>query len=416
MVGELDSGIELFRQLVRVWPTAQAEDYYNTATRNWDDELMRTDIELITVHRKEAGAPEPPELEDVKMPKLPFSLAAAVGQKATPGTGAAAPMALGAVKPVTAAGVGARPAGVVSRPLVAVSRAAPVPVKSAPAGAKALPRPAAAGSSDDLRLVALLVAKWKLDPTRTKVLLAKLPAAKRRYVITNFKASAAGPSANAELQAFIAECDRTNGWAASGSPASAVKAPVPVAGVKRPLSAVAALAPGANTRPRLATTSSAGTLRPGTATTPRPATSLGAALRSASAPPALAARRVPAPVRAATPRPGVVAAATPRPPWGSVSASVAARPALRPGVAPSWPSKPAAPAPRAKAAPAAYGVRPATPRPAASPGAWPVGKTISKPVVRPAAPWAAAAARAPARPVAVPGQVRPITGRTLVRR
>eukprot|EP00450_Noctiluca_scintillans_P032057 CAMPEP_0194547220 /NCGR_PEP_ID=MMETSP0253-20130528/91825_1 /TAXON_ID=2966 /ORGANISM="Noctiluca scintillans" /LENGTH=78 /DNA_ID=CAMNT_0039394403 /DNA_START=57 /DNA_END=290 /DNA_ORIENTATION=+ len=61
----------------------------------------------------------------------------------------------------------------------------------------------------DLRLVALFVAKWKLDHTKTKMLLAKLTPPRRRFVIQRFKTTVTGPPAFLTLEKYIKECDWT---------------------------------------------------------------------------------------------------------------------------------------------------------------------------------------------------------------
>lgn len=72
MTGLLDderSAPELFRELLRLLPSVQVEDYY--ANGQWDQDCIRIDIELLEKHREEAGAPEPPPLEDIPMVELP---------------------------------------------------------------------------------------------------------------------------------------------------------------------------------------------------------------------------------------------------------------------------------------------------------------------------------------------------------
>lgn len=123
---------------------------------------MRTDLQLIEVHRREAGAPEPPDLSEVELPPLPQGAAIA-----------------------TAAA---------QSPLVAVSGQG------------------LGDSVADLRLLALFVTKWKLDPNATKRAFIKLLPARRRYVMAHFKAKG-GPDPNTELQQFVDECSSSNVWA-----------------------------------------------------------------------------------------------------------------------------------------------------------------------------------------------------------
>ncbi|CAJ1448811.1 unnamed protein product, partial [Effrenium voratum] len=147
------SGPELFKELRRFYSVAQVEDYFKHGV--WRDELMRTDLRLIAVHRREAGAPEPPDLSEVQVPDLP--------------RGAVAPMA--SMATTLGASVG------------------------------------------ELRLLALFVAKWKLDVTRTKATLTKLLPARRRYVIANFKGQG-DSDINDQLETYISQCEATNAWAA----------------------------------------------------------------------------------------------------------------------------------------------------------------------------------------------------------
>lgn len=188
------SGPELFRELLRFYPVADLDDYWRAGV--WKNDLMKTDLVLVEAHRREAGAPDPIPLEEVKMPDLPI-----------------------VAKLPGMFGMGVN--GV-------------VPPKMAAAGAA----PAAAGSPvAELRLIALFVAKWKMDPTKTKLLLAKMTPARRRYVIQNFKTQSAGPEASTALDQFIAQCERTGDW--DKAAAVTVVSPKPVipgmlSGAKRP--------------------------------------------------------------------------------------------------------------------------------------------------------------------------------------
>lgn len=219
------SGAELFKELYRIYPVAEPEDYYKNGV--WKDDIMKLDIGLVEAHRKESGAPDAPDMKDVVMPELPA--ASLIAKAATPGISLVA-----AARPVVA--------GV-----------------AAPAG-----QTAAAASIAELRLIALFVAKWKLDPTKAKTLLAKLNPTRRRYVIQNFKTTVAGPSALATLETYISTCEKSGAWdkgVPAPAPVAAVgprgpltvparpTAPAIVAGVKRPISPAA---PGpAAVRPRV---------------------------------------------------------------------------------------------------------------------------------------------------------------------
>lgn len=170
------SGPELFKEVLRLMDTVDVEDYFKNG--RWDDVLMRMDHVLLEAHRKEAGASDPPDLKDVKLP-------------------ANMPRPMGMGMP-----------GMMNRPgfpgLMAVR----------PAGAVAATG-AAGGHVAELRLISLFVAKWQLDPTPTKTVLAKLTPPRRRYVIQSFKATAKGAGAGDELKTYIAKCEKTNAWAAA---------------------------------------------------------------------------------------------------------------------------------------------------------------------------------------------------------
>lgn len=210
------TGVELFRELLRIYPVAELEDYY---WNGWRTEAMKVDLQLVAHHRLEAGAADPIPLDKVQLPQLPASAYAAA---ATPAT---RPQALFQ--------------GVTGLRLVAGA--------AAPGGTA----PSVSGGAE-LRLMALFVAKWKLDPSRTKLMLAKLEPPQRRFIIQNFKAvtSAGTPAVTDELEKFITESREKETWPKDGAPAAAA-VPRPAAGVKRP--AEAASAEPANKAAKVAT-------------------------------------------------------------------------------------------------------------------------------------------------------------------
>jgi len=247
------TGPELFKELYRVYPVADFEDYFKNGV--WKDDVMRTDLVLIYAHAREAGAPYPPPLSEIKLPNLPKGVPAA--RPALAG----GPLSMG-VRPILATPV--------VRPPPAAGTAPAAAVGTAPAAGAA----ATAGSqATELRLIALFVAKWKLDATRTKLMLAKLTPARRRYVIQNFKSLGGDPST--ALEQFIAKCEQTNAWAGATAPAAtapAAVAPPAAAGIKRPLTPTMSVDP--SKRPRMMTPGVANTaapLRPGTVAGARPA-------------------------------------------------------------------------------------------------------------------------------------------------
>lgn len=235
------SGVQLFKELLRVYPIAEPEDYFKGGM--WKDEVMKMDLKLIYAHAREAGAPYPPALEKVKLPDMPQQMLNATGGIQLP-AGVRPPLgALAQVRP------GATP----------ITAPGAVPA----AGAAA----AAAGPAVELRLIALFVAKWKLDPTKTKVMLAKLTPARRRYVIQTFKGATPGGDSTGALDQHIAQCEKTNAWAnatavvtptpaATTPPKATALTPVLATGVKRPLTpTITPTNPAldASKRPRLAT-------------------------------------------------------------------------------------------------------------------------------------------------------------------
>lgn len=68
--GAEDDGMLLFREFLRVLPGAKIDAYYKFG--RWNRESLETDLELVRAHRLEAGAPEPPPLEDIPEPELPY--------------------------------------------------------------------------------------------------------------------------------------------------------------------------------------------------------------------------------------------------------------------------------------------------------------------------------------------------------
>mmetsp|Transcript_32974 Transcript_32974/g.60369 ORF Transcript_32974/g.60369 Transcript_32974/m.60369 type:complete len:141 (-) Transcript_32974:61-483(-) len=62
-------GVDLFREILRLMPDAQPQDYIRSGV--WQNETMKMDMEILECHRAEAGAPAPRPLEEVPMPKVP---------------------------------------------------------------------------------------------------------------------------------------------------------------------------------------------------------------------------------------------------------------------------------------------------------------------------------------------------------
>lgn len=227
-------GPELFKELLRVYPVADIEDYFKAG--QWKNDMMKCDLQLVNMHRREAGAPDPIPLEDVRMPEMPQ----VAPMPAAPMPGARPPMMAGPPP---------------ARPPMAVPKAGGSVVPTPPAAAGA---GAGGNAAMELRLIALFIAKWQLDPTTVKIMLAKLLPARRRYVMQHFKAAAPGLAATAALEQFIARCEQTNAWAGATAPAPAGAAPgmrpvAPAAGLKRPMTPMmaAAAAQGPAKMPRM---------------------------------------------------------------------------------------------------------------------------------------------------------------------
>lgn len=153
-------GPELFKELVRLYPLAEVEDYFKGG--QWNAELLKMDIQVFWSHREEAGAPEPPPVEEVKVGHLPAG-------NPTP--------ANGFLQSPVAAGLQVQPQGALT-------------------GA-------------ELQLMVNFANKHKLDPVRAKTMLCALPAPQRYAVIGGFapKEAKEGEESDVhkQLEAFIAE-------------------------------------------------------------------------------------------------------------------------------------------------------------------------------------------------------------------
>lgn len=148
------TGLELFRELKRLYSEANVEDYYKMGV--WNNRILRVDWCLLDAHRKEAGAPVPPPLEDVPVPKLPENKFSG-------------------------------------------------PALLTPALLQLVQSRAANGPAAELREAAIFISKNKLDPTRSKGLLMDLPMQERRQVMQTFKSEQVGFEATDDLEAFIRE-------------------------------------------------------------------------------------------------------------------------------------------------------------------------------------------------------------------
>lgn len=146
---EEKEGIELFHEFLRLYPTAEADDYIRLGA--WRNDLLRLDYHIIQLHRKDGGAPEPPPLSEVPFPDL---------SKIT------------------------RP-GMVQNGMV-VGPGAPklIPLASAPVVTALAPVDTTAA---DERLVMVFTAKHKLEVARAKEIIMALEPRERRAVFLGFK-------------------------------------------------------------------------------------------------------------------------------------------------------------------------------------------------------------------------------------
>jgi hypothetical protein len=195
------TGAELFKELYRIYPTADPEDYFRNG--QWRNDVLKADLTLMEAHRREAGAPDMPDLDEIKFPQMPV-------QTSSPTLGA----------------------GFVVQQMKQQQLQQQQQSSSGSVGA------AVGNQVVEIRLIALFVAKWKLDPVSAKESLSKLSPARRRYVIQHFKSTSSGVEATEELKKFIAECEKDGKWdiaaatastaAANGTLASPVAAKAPI--------------------------------------------------------------------------------------------------------------------------------------------------------------------------------------------
>jgi len=215
------NGPELFRELLRLLPTLEPDDYCKHGM--WQNELMRLDVQILAAHRTEAGAPDPPPLESVKLPETP---APPLGM-----AGWSQPLQM-----VSPAHWGGQPI----RPKMPV-QAAPMPPSAISASSST------ADAAGQLQHVAQFINKWGFDRMQAGGLLARLSPARRVYVMAHFQeaGAAGGGAVTQRLEAYIRQCEATNAWVAADAAAPQVKAAPKVvappsasallaAGVKRP--------------------------------------------------------------------------------------------------------------------------------------------------------------------------------------
>eukprot|EP00928_Gymnodinium_smaydae_P046972 TRINITY_DN31318_c0_g1_i1.p1 TRINITY_DN31318_c0_g1~~TRINITY_DN31318_c0_g1_i1.p1 ORF type:complete len:349 (+),score=28.89 TRINITY_DN31318_c0_g1_i1:125-1171(+) len=177
------SGVELFRELLRFYPVAKLENYYQDG--RWLVDRLEVDIELTFAHRELVNPPEePPALEDIPYPELPVQRHRSEVLR---------PLAGGAVQ---------RRAG---------SGPPPRTPTAMPGGAAAMP--SAAERAAIIEATDRFVKDWGLDRSRVRVMLAKVPPGRRMKIIQSFDGGPAGrggsvPQITAALQRHIERCER----------------------------------------------------------------------------------------------------------------------------------------------------------------------------------------------------------------
>lgn len=181
------TGVELFRELKRIYTVACVEDYYWAG--RWDDLVMRVDMALLLTHRRDSGAPEPVPLEEVPYPELPTDFA----PSPQPAGAGAVPPSLGIARPKGWPGGGPRP--------------------------KAVPETPWTGPAGELRMVEGFMGKWKLNPSRTRVSLAKLEVPRRRYVLREFE-TVEGVDFDDLLAQYMKDCEASGVWDEAEIPAA----------------------------------------------------------------------------------------------------------------------------------------------------------------------------------------------------
>jgi len=244
-------GMLLFRELLRVFPTADVADYFKNGV--WNKNLIKLDTEVIGVHKQEAGADAPPPLSEIKEPVLiGYPNGWVPQQHQMPTMPAGIPLGLNAAAAAALAQQKAMmmPKAQLLRPAMPVGSGtamagAQLPkAVGVPTGKAAMqivqPKAGATGATPALsqadvegRMIAGFSAKWKMEPQSVKEALEAVSPVKRRWVIANFQNN--NPIGRAPIdvfQDFIGQCEQTNAWAAATAPTAGAS----MLGVKRPLS------------------------------------------------------------------------------------------------------------------------------------------------------------------------------------
>mmetsp|Transcript_140871 Transcript_140871/g.392671 ORF Transcript_140871/g.392671 Transcript_140871/m.392671 type:complete len:321 (+) Transcript_140871:86-1048(+) len=187
------SGSELFRELKRLLPTAIFGDYYQNGA--WKRRHLLVDIELVQAHRREAGAPDPPSLSERDIPEL------AQMEPSLP--------------PSRASGSAARN-GRRRAPGEASSRLTPTQPPEPP------PRALVADARhEESARIREFTEKWRVNPKKGKLLLARLRPSQQLWVMRHFRVDSTSMGPTTQLEHFIRDAERNGDLAAAEGPGTA---------------------------------------------------------------------------------------------------------------------------------------------------------------------------------------------------
>lgn len=187
----------LFRDFLRHFPRARVEDYYKDG--RWLREQLEVDLALVAHHRREAGAPDPTPLEEIPAPELPR-------YQGPPGGGPRRP------PPPPPRGGEGSPRGPIggkdrgkgrSEADVGARRAKPKPPSAPPSSSAVEAQRGVVGPN--VRAINDFAAKWKLDSLRLKILLGRLPAARRQEILDTFRPSERDRDPRDAFEHYMAE-------------------------------------------------------------------------------------------------------------------------------------------------------------------------------------------------------------------
>lgn len=183
-------GEKAFLELYRLYPLIQAWDYI--VDGRWDLKKLEIDSELITAHRKEAGAPEPAPLDQMEKPHIPdLSKARVHGASAVKSgllaltqnrRGVASTAVRGTAVPVARKETLASRLRAGSAALLANARRARTGTAGGAGSVGAI-----AGSTETAMVE--FARSRKIEPARTRRELLRLSLERRQMVMNNFRGS-----------------------------------------------------------------------------------------------------------------------------------------------------------------------------------------------------------------------------------